>query len=259
MNRYTRRVCARIVATSGALLLAISHAASATPMTFASVTAGFNSDNATSDGPLSLSVSGVGIEGLGIAGAAAIADFGSLGVSATGHAVPGPAFPTVVSSADAKYTDLLFIGGPDGPVELTFSLELLGGCSATDAATSGFTNAGCSAQGSLALPGNGLSVSPIVTQRSVTIEWVGNSVLPINADLNANGFAWNGSYDANYIDTLHTFVSSSTAGVVITSESGHDYSPSAVVPIATPEPATLALLGTGLLALGRRRLRSKQL
>lgn len=225
----------------------VSPAASAAHTTFVSVSAGANSDSTSGAGPLLLSISGAGLEGLGVGGASALADFGSLGVRATGHATPASAFPTIVSSADASFTDLLFIAGPDGPVNLTFSLELLGGCFATDGATAGFPNALCrSAAGSLAVPGAGVSVGGTKPNGSVTITWVGNSALGISGDLNTSGYAWNGSYDANYIDTLHTFVMSSTPGVVITSESGHDYSPTAnVVPI----PAAGWLFGSGLLGL----------
>jgi len=250
---------AKILTILGGLVLGTSLSASATPFTFVSVSAGSNSDSASGSGPLSLSISGVGLEGLGTAGASALADFGSLGVSASGHAAPAPAFPTVVASSVAQFNDLLFIGGPDGPVDLTFSLELEGGCFATDGATAGFLNAACSAVGSLAVPTNGVSVSNTKTAGSVTITWVGNASLPIAGSLQAGGFAWNGSFNADYIDTLHFFVTSTTPGVVITSESGHDYSQSAAAPIATPEPATLALLGTGLIALGRRRIRAKHL
>jgi len=250
---------AKILTILGGLVLGTSLSASATPFTFVSVAAASNSDSASGSGPLSLSVSGVGLQGLGTAGASALADFGSLGVSATGHATPASAFPTVGSSGEAQFNDLLFIGGPDGPVDLTFSLDLEGGCFASDGATGGFPNAGSIAVGSLAVANTGVGVSDTRRAGSVTITWVGNAALPIGGSLQASGFAWNGSFNADFIDTLHFFVTSTTPGVVITSESGHDYSPAAAAPIATPEPATLALLGTGLIALGRRRIRSKHL
>ena len=85
---------------------------------------------------------------------------------------------------------------------------------------------------------------------STTISWVGNSQLGINGDMFASGSAYDGSYDAAFADTMSLYVSTTTPGVVITSQSGHDYS----LPVsAVPEPATFALLGAGLLVVARRR------
>jgi hypothetical protein len=234
------------------ILLGVSSQALATPFTFVDVEAGFNSDTATSPGPAFLSVTGTGIAGIGTATSTALADFGALGVSTSGSATPGPQTggPTITSRAVAEFDDVLFVGGPDGaPVDVTVTLNMLGSCSASGAA-------GCIAQGSLAVPGSGVSVSSGGDgSSSVTFTWVGNSSFGIRAVFLATGSALDGSYDADFGHTLHTYVSSSTPGVVITSESGHDYSLPAAAPIATPEPATLVLLGTGVIAVARRRRR----
>jgi len=219
-----------------------------------SVQAGFGSDSASASSAIERSVTGVGIGAVGTASAFARADFGSLGVSTNGSATPGPQVsgPTIVSRAEASFDDILFIGGPDGaPVSLTFTLDLHGTCSALPDAF----NASCDASGSLAVPGSGVSVTANASRSgSTTIAWVGNSQLGINADMLATGSAYNGSYEAAFADTLHVYVTTATPGAVITSQSGHDYSPALV--LAVPEPSTLALVGAGLLAVTYRRRRA---
>ena len=71
----------------------------------------------------------------------------------------------------------------------------------------------------------------------------------------ATGSAVDGSYEAAFADTLHFCVSSTTPGVDITSQSGHDYSLPAVA--AVPEPPVVALLAAGLLFVAHRRKRTR--
>src|SRR5262249_38350231 len=223
--------------------LSFASRAAASPFTFVSVTAGDQSNNATASGALSLSLTGNGLDDDGTASATAHADFGSLGVVAAGSAIPAPAFPTVVASARATFNDVLLIGGVDGEiVSVTLSLALNGPCTWTDGATGGFPDASCLGEGSLAGPGLlGVGVSEAHPSGSITFDWGGNTLLPIGVELDANGYAWNGSFNAAFGDTLHVFAFSTTPGVIITSESGHDYSPQAsVVPV--PEPGTALLL-----------------
>ena len=243
------------------VLLGVSSRALATPFTFVDVEAGFSSATVTTqNGPSSLSVSGTGIGGIGTATSTGSAGFGTLGVFTTGSATPGPQVsgPTIVSRVEASFQDLLFIGGPDGaPVDITISLDLTGSCSTT--VTTSFADASCLTTASLAVPTSGLSVSTSGGGQSqtATVTWVGNSEFPISADMLAIGSAYNGSFTDDFSHTLHTYISSTTPGVVITSQSGHDYSPSVDAPVATPEPATLALLGTGLLLVVRQRIRRR--
>jgi hypothetical protein len=217
-----------------------------------SVQAGFSSDSANGSSALERSVSGSGIGGFGTVSAFARADFGSMGVSTSGSAPRGPQVsgPTIVSRAEATFQDILFIGGPAGtPVELTFTLDLEGTCSALPDASL----ASCYAAGSVALPGAGVSVNADGARTTTaTIAWVGDSAMGINGDMLAMGSAIDGSYEAAFADTLHLYVSSATPGVVITSESGHDYSP----PVsAVPEPPIAALLAGGALVVAWARRR----
>jgi hypothetical protein len=224
-------------------------AAQIPPSTYVAVTAGFNANSSTSSGPQTLSISGLGLDSLGSGGALAVAGFGSLGVAADATATPAEAFPTLGASAEARFTDNLLISGPAStPVSITFSLELAGGCFASDGATFGHLNAACSATGSLfGPPALSIGVSDTLASNSATITWVANTILPIGADLRAGGFAWNGAFNASFGDTLHVFASSTTPGATITSESGHDYSPAALAPV--PEPQIWSLLAAGLIGL----------
>jgi len=233
------------------LLAAGASPASATPFTFVSVSAGGNGDQSTSFGAQTLSASDATDDGS--ASASAHADFGTLGVVAAGAAFDGSVFPAISSDAEAMFNDEITIVAPGVDTALvTFSLALNGNCVFTGGATGGFPNAGCLGQGSLFGPPQlGIGVSDSNPAGAVTLLLSTNVVIPIGGALVAKGFAWNGSYLANYANTLHTFVFSPTPGVVITSASGHDYSPTADA-IATPEPASLFLLGGGLLGLGGR-------
>src|SRR5450432_959705 len=107
-------------------------AAQIPPSTYVGVTAGFNANSSTSSSPQTLSISGLGLDGLGSGDAMAVANFGSLGVAADATATPAEAFPTVNASAEARFTDNLLISGPTSmPVSITFSLELVGECCTT--------------------------------------------------------------------------------------------------------------------------------
>lgn len=243
MNRWSL-LCATLSAlVSGTCVAQIP------PSTFVAVAAGFNANSSTSSLPQTLSISGLGLDGLGSGDAMALASFGSLGVAADATATPAEAFPTVNASAEASFTDNLLISGPAAlPVSITFSLELAGECFATAGAIFGHLNAACSASGSLFGPPTlSIGVSDTSVSSSATITWVTNAILPIGADLRAGGFAWNGLFDASFGDTLHVFAFSTTPGVTITSESGHDYSPSALTPV--PEPGIWSLLAAGLIGL----------
>jgi hypothetical protein len=224
-------------------------AAQTPPSTYVGVTAEINANSSTSSLPQTLSISGLGLDGLGSGDAMALANFGSLGVATDATATPAEAFPTVSASAEARFSDNLLISGPASmPVSITFSLELAGECFATAGATFGHLNAACSASGSLAgPPALSIGVSDTRVSSSATITWVSNTILPIAADLRAGGFAWNGLFDASFRDTLHVFAFSTTPGITITSEAGHDYSPSALTPV--PEPKTWSLLAAGLIGL----------
>ena len=216
------------------------------------VQAGFTFDSANGSSALERSVTGSGIGGFGTASAFARADFGSMGVSTNGSAPRGPQVsgPTIVSRSEATFQDILFIGGTAGaPVELTFTLELDGTCSALPDASL----ASCYAAGGVALPGSGLSVTGDGSHTvSTTIAWVGGSAMGINGEMLATGSAIDGSYEAAFADTLHVYVSSTTPGVAITSESGHDYSPPVA---AVPEPPMALLVAGGLVAVALRRRR----
>jgi hypothetical protein len=74
----------------------------------------------------------------------------------------------------------------------------------------------------------------------------------MNGDMLATGSAIEGSYEAAFADTMNLYVSAGTPGVVITSESGHDYSPPVA---AVPEPPIAALLAAGALAVAWTRRR----
>jgi PEP-CTERM motif len=243
LNRWTS------LGATLAALLSGTCAAQIPPSTYVAVTAGYNTNSSTSPLPQSLSISGVGLDGLGNGDATAVASFGRLGVVADATAVPAEAFPTVNAAAEASFTDNLFIAGPASlPVSLTFSLELSGECSTTPGASFGHANAACGANASLGGPPTlSIGVSDTQVSSSATITWVTNAILPIVADLRAGGFAYNGLFDASFGDTLHVFAFSTTPGVTITSTSGHDYSPLALAPV--PEPETWAMLAAGLIGL----------
>ena len=105
MNRWPL-LCATLSA-----LVSGTCAAQTPPSTYVGVAAEFNANSSTSLGPQTLSISGLGLDGLGSGGAMALASFGSLGVVADATATPAEAFPTVSASAEARFTDNLLISG----------------------------------------------------------------------------------------------------------------------------------------------------
>ncbi len=230
--------------------LALAGGQSLAQTTYVGVAVEAQSLNSTSALPQTLSLSGSGLDGLGSGDAMAIANFGGLGVSADGTAVPAEAFPTVGASAEARFTDTLFVSGTPGSVaSLSFAISLAGSCFTTDGATDGHPDAACAAAGSLGGPPSlSLGVSNDRTSSATVITWAEGTVLPIGAYLTAGGYAWNGLFDASFADTLHVYAWSETPGVVLTSASGHDYSPVSAV----PEPGDALLLASGLLMLAHR-------
>jgi hypothetical protein len=137
-----------------------------------------------------------------------------------------------------------------------FELVLDGSCNFSSGATYGYPDAACGAAGALGGPPNlNVGVSNDRVTSVETLTWAAGTALPIGGYLSTSGYAWNGLFDASFSDTLHVYAWSTTPGVVITSASGHDYSP----PSAVPEPRGALLLAAGLatfaLLQARRRLR----
>ena len=157
-----------------------------------------------------------------------------------------------MASALADFTDSVTVGAPIGvtSVDLVISLDLRGSCSGTAGATAGTPNSGCGVQA--------VVENIIVLDHPGTISAVrtvaADSVFSFNSYLQVDGFAWNGAFAADFADTGHVYLWSTTPGVVLTSESGHDYAP------PVPEPGTSALLlaGVSVVALRWRRQRRGQ-
>ncbi len=255
-----------VAATLGTL----SGSASASLLASVTVGAGSNSNSTQSTtAPVGLSISGTEENGTATALATATADFGTLGAMATASAAGGSAHPVIFGSATALYNDTIRVLSSDPTLttaSVTFEIALEGSCTTTDGATGGFVNAACGAQASmfggpdLAI---GVSWGGLLTNLVTLIVPV-NVDLPIGAYLGVSGYANNGTFTGSFGSTLHSYIFSDLAGILITSESGHDYSLPGTSGGGTgggtntvPEPGTLSAMSLGFagLILTRRRKR----
>jgi hypothetical protein len=190
--------------------------------------------------------------------AEATATPGSLHVYAYGESSGGFSFfpPYALTQAQASFTDVISFGTPGGvvePIEVTFEVALGGSCTGTPGAQDGFAHSGCAVDVALGGPpwlGIGLG-QPGTT--SFTTQLVSNQTVGIESYLKAGGSAYKGFFTADFANTGHVYVFSTTPGVTVLSASGHDYALADVSSV--PEPAGALLLSGGLCALWLRRRR----
>lgn len=186
--------------------------------------------------------------------AKAAAEAGSLhGFATASNSLGGYQFATSV----AKSSESFLLSHPDGINEATiiWVLQLHGVCTATPGATNGRPNATCYAQLSLN-PSTPWALSLDHEGEVITISTVqivngfgNNNYFPISPTLQVGGYATNGVFAADYENTGSVFVYSTTPGVSLITESGHNYS------LPVPEPATWWLFVTPILLAGMHRFR----
>ena len=187
--------------------------------------------------------------------ARAAAEAGSLhGFATASNSLGGFQFATSV----AKSSESFFLAHPQGINEATiiWVLQLHGLCTATSGATNGRPNATCGAQLSLN-PGTPWSLSLDHEGEAIKISTVqivngfgNNNYYPISPTLQVGGYATNGVFAADYENTGNIYAYSTTPGVSLITESGHNYS------LPVPEPATRWLFAVPILlaCMHRRRI-----
>jgi hypothetical protein len=166
--------------------------------------------------------------------------------------------PYAMTQATASFADSISFSTPGGvvePIEVTFEVSLVGSCTGTPGASDGFAHSGCIAGISLFGPpwldiGLGQSGTTSFTTQLSSDQTVG-----IGSTLDARGSAYKGSFTADFANTGHVYVSSTTPGVTVLSASGHDYTLLQVA--AVPEPSIAMLFSGGMWTiwfLRRRRV-----
>jgi len=163
--------------------------------------------------------------------------------------------PYALTQATASFTDVISFataGDVVEPIEVTFEVALAGWCTGTPGASEGFAHSGCGAHLSLGGPpwlGIGVGEPGSAT---FTAQLMSNQTVGLVSTLNAGGSAYKGFFTADFADTGHVYVFSTTPGVTVLSASGHDY---ALQVAAVPEPPLALLLSGGLWTtwLARRR------
>jgi hypothetical protein len=181
--------------------------------------------------------------------AEATATPGSLHVYAHGESSGFFSFfpPYALTQARASFNDVVSFATPGGvvePIDVTFEVVLAGSCTGTPGASDGFAHSGCGANVSLGGPpwlGIGLGQPG---ETSFTTQLMSNQTVGIVSYLNARGSAYKGFFTADFANTGHVYVFSTTPGVTVLSASGHDYAVPEVV--AVPEPPIALLLAGGL-------------
>jgi hypothetical protein len=164
--------------------------------------------------------------------------------------------PYATTEATASFTDVISFavaGNVSEPIEVVFQVALDGSCTGTPGAQDGFAHSGCLAGISLFGPpwlgiGVGAPGSSTFTKQLMSDQTVG-----IGSTLDVRGSAYKGEFTGDFSSTGHIYVFSTTPGVTVLSESGHDYALPQVA--AVPEPSVVLLLSGGLwgLWLARRR------
>jgi hypothetical protein len=193
--------------------------------------------------------------------AEAIATPGALHVYAHGESSGVFSFfpPYALTQATASFTDAISFATPGDvvePIEVTFEVALVGSCTGTPGASEGFGHSGCGAHISLGGPpwlGIGLG-QPGTT--SFTAPLSSDQTVGIVSILNAGGSAYKGFFTADFANTGHVYVFSTTPGVTVLSASGHDYALPQVA--AVPEPPIALLLAAGLWTTWLARKRPAQ-
>jgi hypothetical protein len=164
--------------------------------------------------------------------------------------------PYATTEATASFTDVISFavaGNVSVPIDVVFEVTLDGSCTGTPGAQDGFAHSGCLAGIGLGgPPWLGIGVGAPGTS-TFTAHLMSNQTVGIGSTLDVRGSAYKGEFTADFSNTGHIYVYSTTPGVTVLSESGHDYALPTVG--AVPEPATALLLSGGLwmVWLGRRR------
>nr|HET7858418.1 PEP-CTERM sorting domain-containing protein [Caldimonas sp.] len=192
--------------------------------------------------------------------AEASASPGSLHVFAYGESSGAFGFfpPYALTEASASFTDAVSFAAPGGvvePIDVTFEVSLVGSCTGTPGAQDGFAHSACGVGISLGGPpwlGIGLG-QPGTT--SFTTQLMSDQTVGIVSYLDVRGSAYKGSFTADFANTGHVYVFSTTPGVTVLSASGHDYALPQVG--AVPEPPITLLLAGGMCAMWLARRRRK--
>jgi hypothetical protein len=176
---------------------------------------------------------------------------GSLHVYAHGESSGFFSFfpPYALTQATASFNDVVSFAAPGGvvePIDVTFEVVLDGSCTGTPGASEGFAHSGCGAHISLGGPpwlGIGIGLGQSGTT-SLTAHLSSDQTVGIVSILDAGGSAYKGFFTADFANTGHVYVFSTTPGVTVLSASGHDYALPRVA--AAPEPPIALLLAAGL-------------
>jgi len=165
--------------------------------------------------------------------------------------------PYSLTQATASFGDVISFAAPGGvvePIDVTFEVSLVGSCTGTPGASEGFAHSGCIAGISLfGPPWLSIGVGQPGTA-SFTAQLMSDQTVGIGSTLDARGSAYKGSFTADFSNTGHVYVFSTTPGVSVLSASGHDYALPQIA--AVPEPSIALLLSGGLWTLWFARRRS---